>query len=75
MQDVQRKFALRDVPGVLDEEGEERRRVLLSREGEGKGQKGRRQGYESFGEAARDLEKLVDVVWVSGTCMCSLHLF
>jgi len=26
-------------------------------------------GYEDFGEVARDLEALVDVVWVSGTRM------
>lgn len=24
-------------------------------------------GYENFGEIARDLERVVDVVWVSGT--------
>lgn len=24
-------------------------------------------GYESYGELARDLEEVIDVVWVSGT--------
>lgn len=32
-------------------------------------------GYESFKEVARDIERLTDVVWVSGTRMiCSLSL-
>ncbi|MCJ1301168.1 hypothetical protein MMC08_003967, partial [Hypocenomyce scalaris] len=29
--------------------------------------KGERMGYESFGEVGRDLEGVLDVVWVSGT--------
>ena len=32
-------------------------------EGEGQGER----GYESFKEMVRDIESLVDVVWVSGT--------
>lgn len=63
IQDVQRKFALRDVPGVLIDEGEERERFVEKVE---KGEKGGK-GYTAFVEAARDLERLVDVVWVSGT--------
>lgn len=31
---------------------------------------GKPHGYESFGEAARDLESITDVVWVTGTRMC-----
>jgi hypothetical protein len=26
-------------------------------------------GYESFGEAARDIDRLIDLIWVSGTRM------
>jgi hypothetical protein len=33
-------------------------------------------GYGAFSEAARDIEKLVDLVWISGTrtCVVQLHL-
>lgn len=29
-------------------------------------------GYEDFGEVARNIERVVDVVWVSGTRMTAL---
>lgn len=31
-------------------------------------------GYENFGEVARDLERVVDVVWVSGTRTPALRI-
>ena len=33
-------------------------------------------GYGAFSEAAQDIEKLVDLVWISGTrtCVAQLHL-
>lgn len=31
-------------------------------------------GYESFGEVVKDIEGLVDVLWVSGTRMFNLAL-
>lgn len=75
MQDVQRRFALRDVKGLVNGEGEERRQYLAGINAEtggvdeeAKGAKGKGKGYKKFGEAAKDLETLVDVVWVSGTC-------
>ena len=35
--------------------------------------KGERMGYEGFGEVGRDLERVVDVVWVSGTRISTLN--
>ncbi len=32
-------------------------------------------GYESFGEVARDIERLLEVVWVSGTRKSTFSLF
>lgn len=47
----------------------------FSARGYGKGEEeGEVQGYESFKEVARDLEGLVDVLWVSGTRMYPLSL-
>lgn len=42
-------------------------------EGQDEGEGGEKErGYESFKEMVRDIEGLVDVVWVSGTRMSSL---
>ena len=41
----------------------------FGRDAEGKMPLGVEPGYESFGEAAKDLESILDVIWVSGTRM------
>lgn len=45
-------------------------------QGQGQGQQGQgsERGYESFKELVRDVEGLVDVIWVSGTRMFSIHI-
>ena len=41
----------------------------FGRDAEGKIPLGIEPGYESFGEAAKDLESVLDIIWVSGTRM------
>jgi len=36
---------------------------------EDEGQSGKGRGYEDFGELAKDLEGVIDIIWVSGTRM------
>ena len=45
-------------------------------QGQGQGQQGQglERGYEGFKELVRDVEGLVDVVWVSGTRTCLSHI-
>ncbi len=43
------------------------KRFINDIEDEGQSDKGR--GYEDFGELAKDLEGVIDIIWVSGTRM------
>lgn len=54
-----KKFSSTYGGGAPNGEGEDEGQF----EGEGQGER----GYESFKEMVRDIEDLVDVVWVSGT--------
>lgn len=66
---IQRRFAKRDALGQsakdVDDEGR-----LMQEVGAKKSDWNDVPGYPSFGAAAKDVEQLVDVIWVSGTRMC-----
>ena len=59
------------VDGKLLEISRRYEKRFNSESGHNTGSNGKPHGYESFGEAARDLESITDVVWVTGTRMCS----
>lgn len=70
--DIQRKFAKRDAaPGVSAVDGDELGRRVDSDEPKRVLDESERwhdvAGYKSFAEAARDVETVVGVIWVSGT--------